>query len=224
MFTEKGKKAGIANEWKQFRAFYNDVRPSYKEGKVFRRLDCTKPFSKDNFIWVTNEEAQLLKSNLITLTYEGKTMYLKEWADELNISLYGLRIRYHKKEKLNYTTEEILFGRKKRRGSKTVKDSNNIRIKASKMISSYKHKDKINGTSICDVDIDWMIKNIMTKPCYYCGDTHRVGCDRIDNSKGHTKDNIIPCCYDCNCARNNNFTVEEMKIIGEAIREVKKNR
>lgn len=224
MFTEKGKKAGISNEWKQFRVFYNDVRPSYKEGKVFRRLDCTKPFSKDNFIWVTNEEAQLLKSNLITLTYEGKTMYLKEWADELNISLHGLRIRYHKKEKLNYTTEEILFGRKKKRGSKTVRDSDNIRIKASKMISSYKHKDKINGTSICDLDIDWFIKNIMTKPCYYCGDTHRVGGDRIDNSKGHTKDNIIPCCYDCNCARNNNFTVEEMKIIGEAIREVKKNR
>ena len=74
MFTKKGKKIGISEEWKQFRTFYNDVKPSYKEGKVFRRLDCTKPFSKTNFIWVTIEEATLLKSNLITLTYNGKTL------------------------------------------------------------------------------------------------------------------------------------------------------
>ena len=224
MFTKKGKKIGISEEWKQFRTFYNDVKPSYKEGKVFRRLDCTKPFSKTNFIWVTTEEATLLKSNLITLTYNGKTLYLKEWADELNISIQGLRNRYYKREKLNYTIEEILFGRKKSRGSKVVKDSANVRAKVSKMISAYKHRDKINDTSICDLDIDWMIENILNKPCYYCGDTHRIGCDRIDNSKGHTKDNVIPCCYDCNCARNDNFTVGEMKIIGRAIREVKKHR
>lgn len=224
MFTEKGKKIGVSKEWKHFRTFYNDVRPSYKEGRVFRRLDSTKPFSRDNFIWVTTEEAQLLKSNLITLTYKGKTMYLKEWADELNISLSGLKIRYHRRNKLHHTVEEILFGRKRSRGSKAVKDSDNIRAKASKMISSYKHKDKINNVSVCDIDIDWMIENIMTKPCYYCGDTHRIGCDRIDNSKGHTKDNVIPCCYDCNCARNNNFSVEEMKVIGKAIKQVKENR
>ena len=77
MFTQKGKKAGISEEWKNFRTFYNDVVLSYQDGKVFRRLDATKPFSKDNFIWVTNEEAMLLKSNLITITYNNKTLYLK---------------------------------------------------------------------------------------------------------------------------------------------------
>ena len=224
MFTQKGKKAGISEEWKNFRTFYNDVVLSYQDGKVFRRLDATKPFSKDNFIWVTNEEAMLLKSNLITITYNNKTLYLKQWAEELNQSLYGIKNRYYKKDKYNYSTEEILFGRTKKRGSKTVKDSNNIRAKVSKMISSYKHKDKVNNTSICDIDIDWMIENIINKPCYYCGDTHRIGCDRIDNSKGHTKDNVVPCCFECNCARNNNFTVDEMKIIGQAIKKVKEAR
>ena len=80
MFTQKGKKAGISEEWKNFRTFYNDVVLSYQDGKVFRRLDATKPFSKDNFIWVTNEEAMLLKSNLLTITYNNKTLYLKQWA------------------------------------------------------------------------------------------------------------------------------------------------
>ena len=92
------------------------------------------------------------------------------------------------------------------------------------MIASYKHKDSINGVTICDIDIDWFIKNISNKPCIYCGDTNRVGCDRIDNSKGHTKDNVVPCCYDCNCARNNNFSYEEMLIIGKTIKKVKKLR
>lgn len=225
MFTRKGKQAGISEDWKSFRNFYNDVQPTYQQGKVFRRLDTTKPFSKDNFIWVTNEEATLLKSNLITITYNNKTLYLKQWADELNQSLSGIKNRYYKKDKYNYSIEEILFGRTKKRGSKIVKDNkNNIRAKVSKMISSYKHKDKVNNVSICDIDIDWMIENIINKPCYYCGDTHRIGCDRIDNSKGHTKDNVVPCCYECNCARNNNFSVEEMKIIGEAIKKVKESR
>ena len=116
MFTQKGKKAGISEEWKNFRTFYNDVVLSYQDGKVFRRLDATKPFSKDNFIWVTNEEAMLLKSNLITITYNNKTLYLKQWAEELNQSLYGIKNRYYKKDKYNYSTEEILFGRTKKRG------------------------------------------------------------------------------------------------------------
>lgn len=224
MYSEKGKKAGISEEWKDFRTFYNDVISTYQNGKVFRRLDTTKPFSKDNFIWVTNEEATLLKSNLITLTYKGKTLFLKQWAEELNQTLSSIKNRYYKKDKYGYTIEEILYGRKKNRGSKIIKDSNDIRSKASKMISAYKHRDKINNTPICDIDIDWMIENIINKPCYYCGDTNRVGCDRIDNSKGHTKDNVIPCCYECNCARNNNFSVDEMKIIGQAIRKVKESR
>ena len=93
------------------------------------------------------------------------------------------------------------------------------------MISSYKHTDKVNGfEEVCDIDIDWMIDNIIMKSCYYCGDPNRVGCDRIDNSKGHTKNNVVPCCYDCNCARNVNFTFEEMKILGKTIAEIKQSR
>jgi hypothetical protein len=92
------------------------------------------------------------------------------------------------------------------------------------MISAYKFKDKKNGLNICDIDIDWMLENIMNKPCIYCGDIHNVGCDRVDNSKGHTKDNVVPACYECNCARNNNFSYEEMLELGKAIKIIKEKR
>lgn len=223
-FTKKGKKEGCSEEWKSFKTFYNDVRPTYKNKLLFRRLDFNKPYSKDNFIWVTKEEATILQSNLIWLNYKGEELPLKYWADKFNISLQGLKVRYFKREKYNYSIEEILFGRKKKRGSKISKNNPISRIKASKMISSYKHKDRKNQTTICDIDIDWMINNIMTKSCIYCGDTNRVGCDRIDNSKGHTKDNVVPCCFDCNCARNNNFSHEEMLELGKTIAIIKKNR
>lgn len=223
-FTKKGKKVGCSEEWKSYINFYNDVIKSYKEGLLFRRLDFDKPYSKDNFIQVTSDEAVLLKSKLVWLEYNGENLPLRDWALKYNLSLYGLRSRYFKRLKYNYTTEEILFGRKKKRNSKIVTHCPTSRSKASKMISSYKHKDKINGVSICDIDIDWMLENITNKPCVYCGDTHRVGCDRIDNTKGHTKDNVVPCCYECNCAKNSNFTYDEMLLIGETIRKIKQNR
>lgn len=47
---------------------------------------------------------------------------------------------------------------------------------------------------------------------------------RIDNSKGHTKDNVVPACYECNCARNSNFTFEEMKALGQTIKQIKEQR
>lgn len=78
----------------------------------------------------------------------------------------------------------------------------------------------------CDFDTFFTLSQ---EPCYYCGrDPHRTfnvgntsqkkrkvshiqvevgdftynGIDRIDSSKGHTFDNIVPCCYRCNQAKN----------------------
>lgn len=44
------------------------------------------------------------------------------------------------------------------------------------------------------------------------------------DNKGHIKSNVVPCCYECNVARGNNFSYDEMKIIGKAIHNIKLHR
>lgn len=228
-YTEKGKAIGCStDEWTVFENFFADVFPTYKKGYRFHRIDTNLPHSKDNFIWVSPSQATLMsRKDIAKLEYNGETLTLREAAFKYNQSYNAVRQRYYKRKR-NYSTEEIIFGKSIRRNSKipknVQKDSSEERAKASKLISSYKCKDKKLGFPVCDIDIDWMIENIMHKPCTYCGDTNKIGCDRIDNNKGHMKDNVIPCCYECNVARGNNFSYEEMRKLGQTIRTIKQER
>lgn len=225
MFTEKGKKAGHSEEWSNFRTFFNDVIDGYKDGMCFRRKDVTLPFSKDNFMWIKKESIGDCRAN-ITLTYNNETLNLRQWSEKLGVSYSGIRQRYCKGK--NYTTEEILFGKQKVSRGKvtsisTITDKQKQRNKISKMLSAYRCKDKKRGF-VTTVTREYLEDVMRNKKCVYCGDTNNIGLDRIDNNKGHEIGNVVPCCYECNCARNNNFTYEEMLIIGKAIREVKNKR
>lgn len=223
MYTKKGKMAGISETWKLFKNFYVDVSPTYKVGLRLRRLDKTLPFSKDNFNWLSDSEISIIDTDRIMLSYDNKELSIAEWAAILSKSQSSIRNRYHKHK--DWPIEEILFGRKNKK-PKIIKDKSeceNIRAKVSKMCSSYKIKDS-NKRLQYDLDIDWFINNIINKKCEYCGDNKNIGCDRIDNSIGHTKINVIPCCYTCNVVRNNIFTVEEMKELGKSIARIKSKR
>jgi hypothetical protein len=42
---------------------------------------------------------------------------------------------------------------------------------------------------------------LVTSECYYCNyssETETIGIDRIDNTKGYTNENCVPCCWKCN--------------------------
>lgn len=83
---------------------------------------------------------------------------------------------------------------------------------------NYKAFDKVRNLDH-DLTLEFLEESL-SLPCTYCG-FPSTGLDRVDNSKGHTMGNSVPCCYECNSARLDNFSHEEMKLIGEAIREVK---
>ena len=225
MFTIKGKAVGISEEWRDYRAFYNDVFPSYEEGLVLSRLDKTLPFSKDNFIWTDTKLCAALKKRAIRLTYNGETKTLIEWAIGYGLSLHGIRCRYYSKKQLS--SQEILFGIE-RKSRRTIRSASELSkhaalLKARKMCSTYKSKDKRKGYTT-DIDAEYLLEHILYKPCVYCGTTSEVGADRIDNSMGHNKDNLNPCCIVCNTARNNFFSVDEMKRVGVVIAQIRKDR
>jgi hypothetical protein len=58
------------------------------------------------------------------------------------------------------------------------------------------------------IDVRWQ------KPCHYCGaelPLHIVGLDRVDNARGYTRDNIVPCCALCNDAKGHLLSYDEFK-------------
>ena len=63
-------------------------------------------------------------------------------------------------------------------------------------IEKYKRSAKERG-------YEWELSDneffkLLKQPCAYCGGTSKIGIDRVDNSKGYTKENSVPCCKDCN--------------------------
>lgn len=54
---------------------------------------------------------------------------------------------------------------------------------------------------------DMQIDEIITKPCYYCGEMENIGIDRVDNKIGYIVSNCVPCCYPCNLMKSD-FTKE----------------
>lgn len=82
------------------------------------------------------------------------------------------------------------------------------------LVSAYKQKDNIYNRGECTITPQWVVNNIFTQPCHWCGETDwtKLGCDRIDNSKPHTPDNVLPCCEECNTKRNRR-TYEEYSLM-----------
>lgn len=67
----------------------------------------------------------------------------------------------------------------------------------------------------------------LNNPCYYCAHplpTTGYSLDRVDNAKGYTSENVVPCCIECNRIKGNMWTGEEMRQIGEVIHILKHAR
>lgn len=73
--------------------------------------------------------------------------------------------------------------------------------RGNKLATAYRHSDKMYERGECTITGEWIVKNVFNgQKCHYCGETDwcELGCDRIDNSKPHTPDNVVPCCKKCN--------------------------
>lgn len=80
-----------------------------------------------------------------------------------------------------------------------------------------KYKDYEDGY---DYTVEELRDRLDGGECFYCHRKEWLGLDRINNNQGHTKDNTIVACDLCNMTRGRRFSVEEMKVIGDAIRSL----
>lgn len=90
--------------------------------------------------------------------------------------------------------------------------------KVSRLYTQYRYSDINKGLEF-NLSKEF-IKYSLEEDCTYCS-FPSTGLDRIENNIGHTIENCIPCCWECNTARMHNFTYEEMLLIGKTIGEVK---
>jgi hypothetical protein len=58
--------------------------------------------------------------------------------------------------------------------------------------------------------------------CHYCDGVLNEtgsGLDRVDNTKGYSVDNVVPCCKNCNVMKNSFLTYDEMLVVMKALKE-----
>lgn len=88
--------------------------------------------------------------------------------------------------------------------------------RAHMLLSCYQKYDRIYKKGGTAITTHWIIDNIFTKRCLYCGETdwRKLGCDRINNNKSHTPENVVCCCKECNKKRADKDFLEFAYSIG----------
>ena len=103
-------------------------------------------------------------------------------------------IRKHWDKKYNETHKE------ERAAHRAWMKENDKHYNASALVRRYRQSDLLYNRGECTITAEWVEEHIYTSRCFYCGcdDWHLLGCDRINNLKPHTPENVVPCCKRCN--------------------------
>lgn len=144
---------------------------------------------------------------------------------------------YNREKKKDYyikNREEILMKRrlyreasKERIHQEQAEYRNTKEGRAKSILGAYNYSDRKYNRGEGDLTSEWIVENIFSKCCVHCGETdwHKLGCNRLDNSKPHTRDNVEPCCWECNDklgreeqARNKSQTIYQYTLDGELVK------
>jgi len=69
------------------------------------------------------------------------------------------------------------------------------------------------------------IRTYKNERCFYCGTTRGpFSIERLDNTKGYTISNCVVACWRCNKMKSKDYTMEEMRILGGALRKIDQMR
>lgn len=133
---------------------------------------------------------------------------------------YSKKYREENRDILSAKKKEYYDTHKNERNEYTKIYGNTQIGRASNLASSYRQMDKKTNVGKTTITKEWIVDNIFTKFCIYCGETdwRKLGCDRIDNKLPHTPTNVVPCCGKCNVNKGKTLSCDEYmkKVRGES--------
>ena len=94
-------------------------------------------------------------------------------------------------------------------------------MKSGVRYSKLKYKCRIKKIKI-DISLE-TFSLFLAMTCFYCNSVS-TGLDRVDNNKGYTNANIVPCCGECNRLKSDKYTCEETISIVQCIKALIKAR
>lgn len=171
-----------------------------KDGRTSQCKNCrklnTKKSEKRNFEKYKNLSEEVIRNSVLTKRCSKckQTKSGKEFAvDRKTKSGLYSRCTLCMREQCNeYDNKNRAQRNKSHRKHKRLK-----RYDPEYRLQQYQRGAKNRGLQF-DIDIDF-INDMWNKPCTYCGsEIDSIGLDRIDNSKGYTKENLCSCCFNCN--------------------------
>ena len=169
----------------------------YKDGYNCWCKECVKQYQQDNKETIAERKKQHYQHNKEAILEQQKQYY------------QGNKEEITERKKRYYQGNKEAILEQKKQYNKTPMG------RAINLVGSYKQSDKDANRGECTLTAQWIIDNIFTSKCHWCGETdwHKLGCDRIDNDKPHTPDNVNPCCDKCNAKRGTKTYEEFLKII-----------
>lgn len=198
--TEEERKAARRETQRRYRAKNKEKRNTYNREWLKNKKE-TDPEYYEAFRTKKNEkEKERYQLKKETIKEKRKDFYIQNCA---TITVRNKKYRESHKEDLKFYREAHKEERRVYQKEYYEKYSQTQWGRAKNLLSSYKHNDKKNNRGECTITVEWIMDNIFSKSCYYCGETDwtKLGCDRIDNSLPHTPENVVCSCWDCNNKR-----------------------
>ena len=176
--VEEGfKRCSRCGEVKPISEFYK--KKSSKDGLQNNCKDCAKAVRKEHY--QTHQENEL--------------KMVKEWRDKH--PTYNAEYYQANKEKI--AQKQACYN------SDYYNPQTHPLNWARNIVANYRKMDRERGFDDSKtITAEWFLQHIANQPCVHCGvqGIGKVGCNRLDNTKGHTIDNVESCCFKCNCKEN----------------------